>query len=292
MKELETLENRIRKEVFLKDYKGQDRVVLAKDKKLQLEEEAKTRPKFSALVPTMPTLNECVDGFRKQQLVVVSGPPKNGKSELCATFTTNFMNQGLKCLWLPFEGMFEELFARFLDKWDFYVPNYMEQGRIEWVEDKIIEAKQKFGTEIIFIDNLDFLCDPSMAKEMRGINSNYATYVGSIVQRVKELAVAHNVLIFLMSHITKTKWTTNKLPDSEDLRDTGKTAQLADIVIMIIRERSKKEDEVYTGNTAIMGVMENRLNGKTKKMRLELSIYKEFMEIPFEKKEESIDIGF
>lgn len=277
MNEIEKIDARVKKELLLKDYKGKDRIVYAEEKRKELEDEKGLIPPFRAKVDTIPTLNWCTDGFRKQQLVIVSGPPKNGKTELCATFTASFIKQQKKCLWLPFEGMYEELFARF-DTLDFYIPNYMETGRISWVEDKIIEAKQKYGTEIVFIDNLDFLRDPTAMREMRGISTNYATYVGSLVQSIKEIAVSQNILIFLMSHITKNKWTSNNLPNAEDLRDTGQTAQLADIVMMIIRKRSTQANEVYEGSKAIMGVMENRLNGRTKKIPLNLQ-GKVFVEI-------------
>ena len=281
MNELTKIDKQIEKEVFLKDYAGPDRMIYAEEKRKQLEEEKQNTPAFQADVDGIPTLNWCVDGFRKQQLVIVSGPPKNGKSELCATFTTSFMKQGKRCAWFPFEGMYEELFARFPDALDFHIPNQMDRGRLEWVEDRIIESKQKYGTEIVFIDNLDFLCDPKIMTEIKGIAANYSTYVGSIVQTVKELAVRHNILIFLMSHIAKSKWTNNKLPTAEDLRDTGKTAQLADIVLMIIRRRADgSSNEVYTGNDAIMGVMENRLNGRTKKINLVLED-KKFKEVQY-----------
>lgn len=268
--DIERLEKTIQKEVFLKDYKGEDRVVYAEDKRKQLAEENKNKPAFRAITG-LPSLDQCTDGFRKQQLVVVSGPPKAGKTALTASFTASFMKQGKRCVWFPFEGMYEELFARFPDVLDFHLPNRMERGRIEWMEDRIVEAKQKYGTEIVFIDNLDFLCDPKAVREMKGIAANYSTYVGSVVQEIKELAVAHDMLIFLMSHITKNKWTSDALPTAEDLRDTGKTAQLADVVMMIARKRATIGSEIYAGTYATIGVIENRLNGKTRKIDVQLT---------------------
>ena len=163
-----------------------------------------------------------------------------------------------------------------MENLDFYIPNYMETGNLEWIEDKIIESIQKYGTDIVFIDHLDFLRDPAVLK---GISLNLASYIGGIVQKIKRIAVEQNVVIFLMSHIRKNEWTTNKLPSSEELRDTGQTAQLADIVMMIIRKRAARDaDEVYDGTNAILGVMENRHNGKTKKIPIQF-IGGEFKEI-------------
>ena len=124
------------------------------------------------------------------------------------------------------------------------------------------ESKLKFGTDIVFIDHLDFLRDPDILK---GVSLNLSAYVGSIVQKVKRIAVENDLLVFMMSHIRKNDWTTNKLPSSEELRDSGQIAQLADIVMMVIRKRIKDSSgSVYLENDALVGVIENRHNGKTK----------------------------
>lgn len=275
MNELDLAKKRIDREVRLEKYQGADRVVLAQSKWEQLQEERKFKPKFIANTG-IASLDSCVEGFRKGQLVVLSGPPKQGKSGVCQTFTKNFISEGKKCMWLSYELSYEELFDKFpLEKLDFYIPNYMESGNLEWVEDRIVESKEKYGTEIVFIDHLDFLRDPDILK---GINLNTASYIGGIVQKIKRMAVENEMLIFLMSHIRKNKWTTNDLPSSEELRDSGQIAQLADIVLMVIRKRADKNSEdIYIGTEAVLGVMENRHNGKTKKIEIYLD-GKEFKE--------------
>lgn len=269
MNEIQETEKRIKREVYLKDYKGQDRVVHAEEKKREIDEQRAFTPAFRATTG-IQMLDECVDGFRRGQLIVVSGPPKNGKTAFCQTLTKTFTSQGKKCLWFSYEVGYEELFEKFpMENLDFYVPNYMESGNVEWVEEKVIESKIKHGTEIVFIDNLDFLRDTAILK---GMGLNLSAYIGSIVQKIKRIAVEQQVVIFLMSHIRKNKWTTNELPDSEELRDSGQIAQLADIVLMMVRARVDKRvddpESVYLGNLAILGVMENRHNGKTKRMHL------------------------
>jgi len=268
MNELQLIEKRVEKELHLKKYTGADRIVLAEDKRKGIEEEAKTRPPFAAMTG-ISLLDECTDGFRKGQLVILSGPPKNGKTAMCQTFTDNFVKNGLRCLWFSYEVGYEELFKKFpMERLDFYVPNQTATGNLEWIEDKILETKVKYGVDVVFIDHLDFLRDTDVLK---GVSVNMSSYIGGIVQRVKRMAVTHNVVIFLMAHIRKNKWTANELPDSEELRDSGQIAQLADFVIMVIRERDeKKADLVYTNN-AILGVMENRHNGKTKKIKMTMA---------------------
>jgi hypothetical protein len=70
-----------------------------------------------------------------------------------------------------------------------------------------------------------------------------------------------------MCHITKSGWTSNRLPNSDQVRDTGQITQLADMVLMIIRNRKKG---VYYKNFATLGVMENRKTGKTGMINLKL----------------------
>ena len=267
MQEISELEKKIKLEVEMKSYSGADRVVYADDKLKEIEEERKHKPAFAAFTG-WGTFDAQIDGFRKGQLIVLSGPPKNGKSQFCAAITARLWNK-YKCVWFQYELNYEEFLARFPknseNKLDFYLPNYMESGNLEWIEKRIVEAKEKHGIEIVFIDHLDFLRD---VKDLRNVSMNLSTYVGGIVQKVKQLAIKHEVVIFLMTHIRKNEWTKDSLPNSEELRDSGQIAQLADIVLMIIRRRSKEGDEVYHPTGVLVGEMENRHNGKTKKISM------------------------
>lgn len=261
------IEKQIARDKQLFEYSGIDRVILAEDKKAEIAEERKNRAPFRAMMG-IKGLDDCADGFRLGQLIVISGPPKNGKTQWCQTLTKRFTQQEHRCLWFSYELGYEELFEKFpMDTLDFYVPNYMKDGNLKWVEERIVESKKKHDTRIVFIDHLDFLKDDEI---LRGVDRNLASYVGSIVKRLKRIAVEQNLLIFLMSHIRKNKWTTNDLPSSEELRDTGQTAQLADMVMMVIRKRAERGgEEIYDRNLGVIGVIENRHNGKTKKVDVE-----------------------
>lgn len=271
MNEIQVIDKKVEREVRLKEYKGPDRVVYADDLFRELEEERKNIPPFIAKTGLV-TLDETTEGFRKGQLIVLSGPPKNGKSQIAATFTSAFWKDS-RCLWFQFELAYYDFLSRFPvnpeGKIDFYIPRETRSDNLEWIEERIVEAKQKNGVDIVFIDHLDFLRDPAILRGLKGYQQNTATYVGGIVQKVKRMAIEHDIVIFLLSHIRKTEWTTNELPNSEELRDSGQIAQLADIVLMVIRKRAaKKADEVYDSNKALLGVMENRHNGRTKKIPL------------------------
>lgn len=264
MNELQEIEKKVEKEERLRQYTGVDRVIHAEEKLKEVNEEKTHRPAFNATTGLVG-LDTTLGGLRKGQLIILSGAPKNGKTQMCQTFTDRFVKDGFKCLWFSYELGYEEFFEKFpMLVLDFYVPNYLSSGNVEWVEDKIIEAKMKHGLDFVFIDHLDFLRDPNV---MKGVNYNMSSYVGGICQQVKRMAVKHDVVIFMMCHIRKNKWTSNDLPGAEELRDSGQIAQLADIVLMVSR---KRVDGLYDGNKAVLGVIENRRNGKTQKFSVEL----------------------
>lgn len=283
--ELKLIEEQIKKEVELKGYDGFDRVVSADEKWTEVREEQASRPPFRAL-SGIKTLDDTIGGFRKGRLIVLSGPPKNGKSACCMTISKNFTQQGIKSLWLEYELMYDEFFDSYpgtKEGLQFFTPNYMYSGNLEWVENRIIEAKKKFGIEAVFIDHLDFLRDP---KDLRKVEQNMSSYVGGIVQKLKSIAVQQELIMFLMAHLRKTNWTSNELPKTEEIRDSGQIPQLADIVMMMMRQRADRtSDEIYHENFATLGVMENRQTGKTKKINLQLRD-KEFFETDYWHKEE------
>ena len=109
----------------MRSYAGADRVVHAKDKKTEISEQEKTRTPFSARTG-LSALDECLDGFRRGQLVIVSGPPKNGKTLLCQNLSSRFTKQGHRCAWFEYELNYEEFLAKFPEgEIDFHLPNYM-----------------------------------------------------------------------------------------------------------------------------------------------------------------------
>lgn len=266
----EEIIKKARETELLKTYEGPDKVVKVSELWKQIEADRMTRPEFSALTG-IQSIDDCLKKLKRGHLIVLSGPPKNGKTSLAMTFTKSFVEQGLKCLWFPFEMGHEDILDNFKDlfsdTFDFYSPQELIDKELEWVRSKIIEAKLKYGADAVFIDHTDFLRDRKLLS--KNLSMNTATYVGAIIQGVKVLALEQNVIIVLLHHLTKANWTTNELPTAEDMRDTGQVAQLADYVLMIIRKRASKGSEnIYIENEAVGGVIENRHGGLTKKFLL------------------------
>ena len=262
-KDIALSQKNLEKTKILSDYEGPDRVVLMEERTKEIAEERSKAQVFVAR-SGLPDLDKTTEGFRPGQLIVLSGPTKNGKSEF-ARFLTRKFSEDYKCLWFPYEETHEEMVRHYTGIADFYVPRIMTSGNLDWVEDRIIEAKAKYGTQIVFVDHLDFLKDE---KHLRNVGINMSGYIGGIVQRVKRVAVEHEICIFLMCHIKKNNWHANELPTSEDIRDSGQIPQLADTVLMMKRDIAENGDEIYK-TTSVLGVIENRFNGKTRKIKLD-----------------------
>lgn len=265
LKEQSVIEKELKRQerlAVLRAYEGDDRVVLAEEAKALYAQVGGFSVKTG-----IPMLDEVTEGFREGELVVVSGPTKNGKTEFCKTLSVTF-GKTVPCVWFPFEGGYRAFFAKYPGNLDFYIPQKPKDHSVRWVEDRIIESKLKFGTKVVFIDNLDFLYDDEATKAAGVRDSNFATYVGGIVKKLKEIAMEQEMIVFLMVHLGKAKWSKLYPPESSDIRDSSRIPQLSDFVLMITR--AKNEDGTYIAKNAMLRVAENRYNGNTKIIGLNL----------------------
>ena len=103
----------------------------------------------------------------------------------------------------------------------------MTENTILWMEKKIIEAKVKFGVEVIFIDNIH---------QIFSINQfvkNLSLEIGDMVAYIKNICLTHGVVIFM---IAQSRDNPNKSePVLSDIRDSGLIPRIADSAIAIWR---------------------------------------------------------
>jgi len=255
IKDLEKKNEDLNKEqkdiLWLQKYKGEDRVITSEE---ALSEIDLTKEQYK-LFTKIPKLDDIVDGFREGQLVVVSAPTGQGKTSFLQTLTENFDE---RCLWFTYEVGFEEFIQKFKNPPLFYLPKQLKQNSMLWIEQRIGEAKAKYGCKVVFIDHLHYLLEMQKMSEARSLS----ILVGMMMRELKKIAIRRNVIVFLVSHMKKTAY--DKLPEIEDLRDSSFIGQESDMVIFLKRIREREE---YTNKTALK-VAKNRRTGKLGTIKL------------------------
>lgn len=240
-----TQEEYKRKESELRAYSGDDRVVSS----IEHAEILNAMPKLPKVMSKMPTLDKLTGGFQAGQLIIIGGKPKSGKSLIAQTFTVNFLSQGITSLWFSYEMPALEFFERFPKLPLLYIPQRIEGKSIDWIMNRVIEAKAKYGIKVIFFDHLHFLIT-------LGQQGNASLEIGNVVRNLKRMAINFNLIIFLISHVTKVP--KGRPSTVDDLRDSGLVQGEADKVI--ITNRLKESNAVLTvGVDRQTGVMDQSL---------------------------------
>lgn len=237
-------------------YKGEDELISSED----ILELIKTQPEEDKFMTGMEGLDEILQGFRKNQLVVLAAPTKSGKSQMTVEFAMRMPET--KPVFLPFEESAEELVRKFHDRGEkppmFWTPKQMSGNTLTWIEKKIVEGKVKYGSRMFIIDHLHFIVP---------FNSDRLdTRIGMTMRKLKEIAKKHGVFIILVAHLKKTNLTV--APTLEDLRDSSFIAQEADTVIMLWRQTIRRANQVEITNNCMLSVQANRRTGSTGNVKL------------------------
>jgi len=199
-----------------RDYNGEDRIISS----LELLEKIKNEPPERQILSGFPELDAILSGFREGQLIVLSGITKHGKTSMAVEFTVRMRDENP--LWLPFEEPAIDLVRKFTERNTepplFYTPEKMMGNNLEWIEKKIIEARAKQDTRLVFIDHLGFIQDSENGRN----DENMAYKIERIVRSLKKMAVRWQVAIVLLAHLTKTKIDVN--PSFDDLKGSSAIA--------------------------------------------------------------------
>lgn len=242
----------------LMTYRGPDRVITSKEFWEIEGARPTTEHKFRLCIPRLDNL---VDGVESGELIVVSGPTGEGKTTLCDTLGRGLTKQDARCLWFSFEVTPK----KFLEKYKpenspiIYIPLERKPGSLLWLETKVWEAKLKYDCRVVFIDHLHFIVDMT---KMR----NPSIEIGAAMRFLKtEIALKYNVVVFLISHLTKT--VIDQEPTANDLRDSSFIAQEADGVWIIIRSldegKTRKDDNPFSNRAKIL-ICKSRRTGVLK----------------------------
>lgn len=237
-------------------YDGEDRVVSFSD----IAQRLKTAPDELKMLSGWSSLDSLLQGFRLQQVVVVSALTKSGKTSWLMDLTDRL--RAYKPVWFPFEESAEELIRKFLERDEEppqgFTPEVISNSSISWIESKVVEAIAKYDSKVVVIDQLDFIVQMS--------GDNHSLRVGQAMRDLKAVAKKWNVCIFLICHLVKAKMDTQ--PTLEDLKGSSSIGQEADTVIMLWREMKKERGQVIITDNVNVSVQANRRTGKTGNVKM------------------------
>jgi len=210
-----------------------------------------------------PTLDDTLNGIETGEVIVLAGATGNGKTTFARSLTHYFSDINNPPLWFSLEMTPYRLLNSFggqIPK--FYVPKIIPRNiNINWIEDHIIEAKEKYGVHIAIIDHLHYIVDFAV------IRNSISLAIGDTMRQLKLMAERHNIIIILIAHTTKVRF--DNKPDISDIRDSSFIQQEADTVLMIWRKAIFNDNEFkeYTSDCKI-GVFKNRRIGTLKTIKM------------------------
>jgi replicative DNA helicase len=224
------------------NYDGPDQVVTS----FELDDILKQSSEHTLSVKCkIPTLDRLLEGFEAGELIAVSGPRKSGKTLFAQTLTVNFLP--VKSLWFSYELTLRQFLRTFPELPLFISPLKLKAYSLPWVEERILEALFKHGVGVIFLDHLHFLFDLARAKSP-------SLEIGTVVRFLKNLAIEHNLIIFLLCHMRKISF--DKEPDDSDVRDSSLIASESDTGLIIWRlvdtENQAKLKVAYSRRTGVL----------------------------------------
>lgn len=243
----------LRLQEIAQTYQGDDRVISSQE----LFDEVKNQPEKEKFYSGFGLLDKKVEGWVTGESIFLTGITKHGKTSMCIELSVRFADK--QPLWLSFEEKAIDLVRKFYGKTQvfphFFTPRQNESPNLEWIEKKIIEAKAKYDTKVVFIDHIGFISDAE-----RGKDDMEASRLERISRAIHGLAVKWDVLIFLMGHLNKTR--TDQNPDIESIKGSSAMAQEADLTIILWRKTERVDGKIVISDETNLSLQANR-RGKT-----------------------------
>jgi len=225
------LDKELERQRKLKSYNGPDRIVTSWELLDELHEQYKNHP-LVELHSKIPTLDAHIHGFVPGEMTTISGETGQGKTLFAQSLTDAFVNQKAILLWFTFEVAPYQFMQNFGDTVPlFMIPREHRGYNIDWVMDKIEEAKIKTNVNAVFIDHLHFLID------MGRKHHNVSLEIGHVCRCLKRTAIDLEVSLFLLAHTQKADGSGNAEGNltNNSIRDSSFVAQESDNVFFVRR---------------------------------------------------------
>jgi replicative DNA helicase len=234
-------------------------------------------------------------GLSRKTLSLILAGPNVGKSLAMCSFASGFLSQGKNVLYLTME-MSEEKIAQRIDA-NLLNVNISDIKNLpkETFENKIIKLAKKtqgkliikeyapmsahvghfksllnelalkkhFHPDIIFVDYLN-ICASSRYRNNSGVNSY--TYVKSVSEELRALAVEYNVPVFSSTQTTRSGYSTSD-PDMTDTSESFGTVATVDMIVAMI-----KTEELDQLGQVMFKQIKNRDNDVSKHKRFVVGV--------------------
>jgi len=198
-----------------------------------LKEELSKLPEQKMFESGNGYLDKLIGGFMEGDMIILGGSQKSGKTLLLQTWTKQFSEQKIGCLWFSVELSNREFLNRFGgDMPVFYLPKVMPtQTTHLWIEQKILEAKKKADIKVVFIDHLGMIMDEETAR-----SKNETGILDARLFRLKRFAIAQKVvLIVVVPFISQSLRQKKTEPATSDFRGTAMIGYTADTLLALDR---------------------------------------------------------
>lgn len=240
-------------------YSGEDDVVSFKELETALENE----PPAVKVMTKFDDLDKLIDGFRYEQLVVISAQEKSGKTAFAIELVDSMRDQN-PCYFL-FEQSAQEIIRQRKERGQTiphgYAPRKNTDNRWKWIEERMMESMVKHGSRVFVIDNVDWL------EKEYGYNQRTDEVMRDLLLKIKNFCKQWEVIVFLIAHVKKVPM--QEIPQPDDIKDTSAFKQIADTVLILWRKTKEEKVEgtktkaPYRTNETLLWVAENRQTGKT-----------------------------
>lgn len=236
---------------------------------------------ISGLTTGFYDIDKMLGGFHRSDLIIIAGRPSMGKTALATNIAFNTAlahmskNSGGIVAFFSLEMSSEQLATRILAEEAKISSEKIRRGEIKkeslanfleigrklsslplYIDDtpaistmalrsKARKIKRQFGLDMIIVDYLQLLQNPSISK-----NETRVTEISNITRDLKAIAKEFDVPVVALSQLSRAvEQRDDKRPQLADLRESGSIEQDADVVLFIYREEyylSRSQPEVGT----------------------------------------------
>jgi len=252
-----------------KVYSGDDEIVSFQEIAEQIKN-TPPEPKTSSGISGIDKL--MYGGFMKGTVTTISATPKSGKTSFCMYLTQKM--EGGNPLWLALEESSKSLIRKLIKVGakvpTGFSPKSIKDISMDWIESKIVESIAKNNTQIVFIDQLDFIVPQD------GADGRHDLKIAQTMRDLHKMAVKWNVIIFLICHVNSME--PDVKPTTKNLRGSSAIWGESDNVILLWRECFKEQGQLVYTNNILVSLQANREDGDTGniKMVYKNGVFEEF----------------